>query len=101
VPRWASSAVQTGCGFRRRWQRQPLTITTMDPDHEASANSTVILLERLWHTSGERLAARCRGLAHEELLWEPVEDSWNLVPDAAHPGGLTYPYDLDPPHPIR
>ena len=64
-----------------------------------SARNTVILLERLWRKSGERLAARCRGLADEELLWEPVEDSWNLVPDAAHPGGWTYPYDFDPPHP--
>ena len=71
----------------------------MDPDHEISAHNTVILLERLWRKSGERLAARCRGLADEELLWEPVEDSWNLVPDAAHPGGWTYPYDFDPPHP--
>jgi hypothetical protein len=71
----------------------------MDPDHEMSARNTVILLERLWRKSGERLAARCCGLADEELLWEPVEDSWNLVPDAAHPGGWTYPYDFDPPHP--
>jgi hypothetical protein len=71
----------------------------MDPDHEISAHNAVILLERLWRKSGERLAARCRGLADEELLWEPVEDSWNLVPDAAHPGGWTYPYDFDPPHP--
>jgi hypothetical protein len=71
----------------------------MDPDHEISAHNTVILLERLWRKSGERLSARSRGLADEELLWEPVEDSWNLVPDAAHPGGWTYPYDFDPPHP--
>ena len=71
----------------------------VDPDHAASARNTMNLLERVWLTSGERLAARCRGLADEELLWEPVEDSWNLVPDAAHPGGWTYPYDFDPPHP--
>src|SRR5829696_6647455 len=48
-----------------------LTITTMDPDHQRSARYTVILLEWLWRKSGERLAARCRGLADEELLWEP------------------------------
>jgi hypothetical protein len=72
---------------------------TMDPDHEISAHDAVILLERLWRKSGERLSARCCGLADRELLWEPVEDSWNLVPDAAHPGGWTYPYDFDPPHP--
>jgi len=71
----------------------------MDSDPEVSARNTVILLEQLWLKSGERLAERCRGLADEELLWEPVEDSWNLVPDAAHPGGWTYPYDFDPPHP--
>jgi hypothetical protein len=29
----------------------------MDPDHEMSARNTVILLERLWRKSGERLAA--------------------------------------------
>jgi hypothetical protein len=71
----------------------------MDPEHKISAHSTVILLERLWRKSGERLAARCRGLADRELLWEPVEDSRNLVRDAAHPSGWTYPYDFDPPHP--
>src|SRR5829696_6295746 len=71
----------------------------MDSDRPVSARNTVILLERLWLTSGERLAARCRGLSDEELLWEPVDESWNLVPDAAHPGGWTYPYDFDPPHP--
>jgi hypothetical protein len=53
----------------------------MDPDHEIGAYNTVILLERLERKSG----ARCRGLADEELLWEPVEDSWNLMPDAAAP----------------
>jgi hypothetical protein len=73
----------------------------MDPDHDISAHNTVILLERLWRKSGERLAARCRGLADRELLWEPVADSWNLVPDAAHPGGWTYPYDFDHPTPIQ
>jgi hypothetical protein len=73
----------------------------MDPDHEMGARHTVILLERLWRKSGERLSARCRGLADRELLWEPVEDSWNLVPDAAHPGGWTYPYDFDHPTPIQ
>jgi len=41
-----------------------------------------MLLERLWRNSGERVAARCRGMADAELLWEPVEYSWNLVPDA-------------------
>src|SRR5215207_479194 len=71
----------------------------MDPDHQTRARYTVILLERLWRKSGERLAARCRGLADEELLWEPVDDSWNLVPDSAHPGGWTYPYDFDPTTP--
>jgi hypothetical protein len=62
----------------------------------------VILLERLWRESGERLAARCRGLGDDELLWEPVEDAWNLVPDPARAGGWTYPYDSDPPgpHPV-
>jgi len=73
----------------------------MDPGHEMNARNTVILLERLWRTSSERLSARCRGLTDEELLWKPVEDSWNLVPDAARSGGWTYPYDFDPPHPIR
>ena len=74
----------------------------MGSDHQVGARHTVILLERLWLKSGERLAARCRGLADEELLWEPVADSWNLVPDAAHPGRWTYPYDFDPPlpHPV-
>jgi hypothetical protein len=57
----------------------------MHSDHDVSERNSVILLERLWLTSGERLAGRCRGLTDEELLWEPVEDSWNLVPDAAHP----------------
>jgi hypothetical protein len=71
----------------------------MGSDHQVGARHAVILLERLWLKSGERLAARCRGLADEELLWEPVEDSWNLVPDAAHPGGWSYPYDFDPPRP--
>ena len=73
----------------------------MDPDHEISAHNTVILLERLWRKSGERLAARCRGLADEELLWEPVEDSWNLVPDAAHPGVGPIPTTSTHHTPIR
>ena len=64
-----------------------------------SARNAVMLLEQLWRKSAERLASRCHGLADEELLWEPVNGTWNLVPDAAHPGGWTYPYDFDPPHP--
>ena len=88
-------------GLRKRvtLRRRPLTITTMETDHQMSARHTVVLLERLWRKSGERLAARCRGLADEELLWEPVDDSWNLVPDATHHGGWTYTYEFDPPHP--
>lgn len=43
------------------------------------------------------------GLTDDELLWEPVADAWNLIPDPERPGTWTYPYDDDdppPPHPI-
>jgi hypothetical protein len=79
----AAAAYHHDDGFRSRDKRA---------QHRDSARAAVAQIQRA-------LAARCRGLADEELLWEPVEDSWNLVPDAAHPGGWTYPYDFDPPHP--
>lgn len=62
----------------------------------------VDLLARQWHTSGDRLAQRCHDLSDHELLWEPVAGTWNLHPDATHPGGWSYPYDFDPPlpHPV-
>lgn len=74
----------------------------MESGQAASARTSVMVLEQLWSRSGERLAERCRGLTDDELLWEPVVGSWNLVPDASHPGGWSYPYDTDPPlpHPV-
>ncbi len=67
-----------------------------------TSRDTVALLERWWSGSGERLGDRCRGLTDDELRWAPVEGAWNLVPDRAHPGGWSYPYDFDPdpPHPV-
>jgi hypothetical protein len=59
----------------------------------------VDLLQRSWLDSGGRLERRCAGLTDHELLWEPVPDSWNLVPDGSHPGGWSYPYDFAPPEP--
>lgn len=67
-----------------------------------TSRDTVALLERWWSGSGERLGDRCRGLTDDELRWAPVKGAWNLVPDRAHPGGWSYPYDFDPdpPHPV-
>jgi len=59
----------------------------------------VDLLRRSWDLSATRLDQRCRGLTDDELLWEPVADAWNLIPDPERSGSWTYPYDFDPPSP--
>lgn len=56
----------------------------MDPDRKLSARNTVILLERLWRKSGDRLAAMSWSGGRGAVV-EPVEGSWNLVRDAATP----------------
>jgi hypothetical protein len=69
---------------------------------DVSQRTFVELLRRGWDISAKRLEQRCQGLTDDELLWEPVADAWNLIPDPDRTGSWTYPYDYDPepPHPV-
>lgn len=53
-------------------------------------------LRSLWTTSAARLLERCAGLTDDEYFWEPVRDSWNVVPSES---GWTYPYEFAPAPP--
>lgn len=73
--------------------------TVFDAGGAGDGRAAVRLLHGMWEQSCARLQRRCRGLSDEELLWEPVSQAWNLVPDPTRPGGWTYPYEDDQPEP--
>jgi hypothetical protein len=62
-------------------------------------STSVELLARSWHESGDRLEERCRGLTDEEFFWLPVSRGWTIKPDPTEPGVWTYDYDFSPPPP--
>ncbi len=64
-----------------------------------TSRDAVELLRRGWDISAARLEQRLQGLTDDELLWEPVADAWNLMPDPDRSGTWTYPYDFEPPQP--